>query len=324
MPRPRYPLELRHPPIHLSRDEKVAFYEREIWRLSQIYDIAADTQYTRNQHIHQTTGSRRNREDLHRQMLDHKQEISALQGRAEYEIYKLESQDSEEGGAGIRDTLSSIFHGGRRQAPPEVRKILAENNGAKIVSAQVGIQPLSLPLKGFLHLASNGEFEKKRRELGYNDINHSYMILTLDNGKTYRLEKYHVINMEKYNASADKNEKIDLKLSGQPELGTFLDNAEKHQELTRVSGKRGNFWHYDPQNNNCQYFIDDLVQGNPDVENKREANSFFFQPSTELYNTLGRWKTHIGYIGTVGSIAHRLLYGESIRHRRCAHRYRPY
>lgn len=229
-----------------------------------------------------------------------------------------DSETESEGGSGIvsaaKSALTSILHGGRRSAPPAVRKILEQNPNAKIVKAQAGIVPVGKHLQSVLNWISGGKYEEKRQKLGYNDINHAYMIVTLNNGKTYRLEKNHVVEMYSYNVSNDKNAKIDLKLSGEPLLSSFLDNAEKYQESTKAEGKRGNFWQYDPQNNNCQYFIDDLVKGNPEVQNKEEANKFFFQPgSGELIDSTGKWKPHIKFLVPLATIGDRLIHGEGGR-----------
>lgn len=237
--------------------------------------------------------------------------------------------ESEEEGGGIasaaKAALTSILHGGRRSAPPAVRKILEQNPSAKIVKAQAAVVPVGKPLQSVLNWISGGKYEEKRQKLGYNDINHAYMIITLDNGKTYRLEKNHVVEMYGYNVNNDKNAKIDLQLSEQPLLSSFLGNAEKYQESTKAEGKRGNFWQYDPQNNNCQYFVDDLVKGNAEVQNKEEANKFFFQPgSGELIDATGKWKPHVKFLVPLATIGDRLINGQGIPQRRCAYRYRPY
>lgn len=218
------------------------------------------------------------------------------------------------GGGGIysaaKTALTSILHGGRREAPPAVRKILEQNPNAKVTKLQAAIVPVGKPLTGFINWVSGGKYEEKRKELGYNDINHAYIILTLDNGKTYRLEKNHVVEMYAYNSNNDKNQRIDLKLSSHPELSTFLSNAQKYQESKKSESKRGNFWQYDPQNNNCQYFVDDIVNGNTEIQNKEDANKFFFQPgSGDLFDTTGKWKPHLKYIVPLATIGDRLIHG---------------
>lgn len=226
--------------------------------------------------------------------------------------YQIEMQG---GGlyAAAKSALTSILHGGRREAPPAVRKILQDSPGARVVKVQSAVVPVGKPLTKFLDWVSGGKYEQKRQQLGYNDINHAYLIVTLDNGKTYRLEKNHVVEMYSYDVKNDKNQKLDLQLSGTPELSSFLSNAEKYQESGKSTSKRGNFWQYDPQNNNCQYFVDDIVKGNAEITNKEEANKFFFQPgSGELIDTTGKWKPHIKYIVPLATIGDRLINGQGI------------
>lgn len=364
MPRPNRSRDPNHllrplPPSVNTVNQAVEHYRREAARLISIADQISEqlNNYTGHQIAHgqgramdlqldprvrvydqrvadlQIQALRAQAEARNLQLRARQQPGTTLgQLRAPYTSYPGESEtESENSGGGIfssvKTVLSSILHGGRRQAPPAVRKILETNPDAKVVKAQAAIVPVGKPIQSFLNWTSGGKYEKKRQELGYNDINHAYVILTLDNGKTYRLEKNHVVEMYSYNVKNDRNDKIDLQLSSQPLLSSFLGNAEKYQESTKAEGKRGNFWQYDPQNNNCQYFVDDLVKGNTEVQNKEEANKFFFQPrSDELIETAGKWKTHLKYIVPLASIGDRLINGEGVPtlQRRCAHRYRPY
>lgn len=312
MPRPRDPIQLRHPPESATREEKIAFYQAEIQRLDSFDEVQFNHQLTRNQHIDTTQGDFFARPDLYLASRERRHLVAELKGRAEYEIYKLENADSDEEGGGVRSVLTSILHGGRRTAPPSVRNVLADNQGAKVVKIQAAVVPVQKHLHSFLNWVSGGEYEKKRQSLGYNDINHAYLLVTLDNGKTYRLEKNHVVEIYNVRPNSDNHQKFDIQLSGQPTLDSLLDHAEKYQESTKQGKKsRGNFWQYDPQNNNCQYFVDDIVQGNPEITNKREANEFFFQPGAgDLIDTTGRWKPHVRWVVPAVTIADRLIHGE--------------
>jgi hypothetical protein len=332
MPRPRNALQLHPAPEGATSQQAIDHYRREIQRLERIDISAFNHQLARGRHFMNTQGNPHARDDLYLQSRATRTRIQELMNEAEASIeyweYRQhgESTEDEQGGG----LASDILHGGRRTAPPRVRKLLAENQDAKIVKLEAGIVPVQKPLTSFLNWISGGRFEKKREQLGYNDVNHAYLIVTLDNGHSYRLEKNHVVEMFDYNPVHDKNKRFDLHLSSEPALSTFLSNGERYQESTKAAKKRGNFWQYDPQNNNCQYFVDDLVQGNSEITNKQEANQFFFQPNAgDLINETGLYKPHVKYIVPLATIADRVIHGEGLKKqehiRQLLHdRYHPY
>lgn len=326
MPRPRREYVLRPPPTSASTaQQKIDWYESEITRLQAILTRLADSNDNIQEaitypHLHHGVQPSfdvdlAESKSRNTSFNNHHHEVTQLILRAYNEIRQYRLIDNAGlGGGGIYSAATSILHGGRREAPPAVRKILEQNPNAKITKLQAAVVPVSKPLTSFINWVSGGNYEKKRQELGYNDINHAYLIVSLDNGKTYRLEKNHVVEMYAYNVNNDKNQRIDLKLNGSPELSSFLSNAEKYQESKKEEHKRGNFWQYDPQNNNCQYFVDDIVQGNSEITNKEEANKFFFQPgSGDLIDTAGKWKTHLKYVVPLATIGDRLIHGNGVR-----------
>lgn len=178
----------------------------------------------------------------------------------------------------LLERVQNVLKGPRQHAPPSVRKWLGENDERKIVQMEVGIQPIKKPLPTVLNALTRGKYEKVRRAAGYNDINHSYVVITLDNGEKYKVEKNHVVEITPFKGSNDKRRPVDLE---RPlKVSTFLTNAEARQELEHNKGQRpDSFWKYDPINNNCQYFVDDIIKGNAhDINNTKEVNEFSFQP----------------------------------------------
>lgn len=217
--------------------------------------------------------------------------------------------------------LSSFLQGPREVAPPAVRKWLEQNKGKKIIHARVGTQPIAAPLPTVLNKLTGGDFEKVRREAGYNDINHSYLILTLDDGQEYVLEKNHVVEVSKYHKPRKDEKSLDVELDKPLQINEFLHNAEQFQQ--KDNAPRGNFWQYDPTNNNCQYFVDDIVKGNAkDIDNTKALNQFSFQE--EAPNTIRKIPKIAKAVTDIAATADRLIHGEGMKRKRKRKQYRKH
>jgi hypothetical protein len=199
-----------------------------------------------------------------------------------------------------------LFRGPRHHAPPQIRKFLEQNKGQQIVSMEVGKVPINSYLARALNFITRGQFEEKRRQLGYNDINHAYVILTLGNGQQYRLEKNHVVEISKYKPNSDQ--KFRVHLENFLPVDTFLENAEKYQ---RNQDSRGNFWTYDATNNNCQYFVKDILEGNQkDIVNVPEAEAFSYQPKAG--ETISNRRVLGKILTDTAAALHRYWYGSGV------------
>lgn len=205
------------------------------------------------------------------------------------------------------DLLGKLLEGPRQHAPPAVRKFIEDNLDRKVVDVWVGKKPVNNPTLQAINILSLGQFEARRRQLGNNDINHAYLIITLDNGNSYRLEKNHVVEISPYRENSD--EKIQVKLKAPLEAPALLLNAEIYQERL---GNRPNFWNYDAQNNNCQYFVDDIIKANAsEIENVDQVNSFSFQP--EAGSTVENVNPILRGIIDVASTLDRVVHGNGIK-----------
>lgn len=226
---------------------------------------------------------------------------------------KNDTSTDEKGGgifSSIKSTLNKVFLGPRKQAPPAVRKFIEQHKDNKIVKMEAGRIPVFKPIQQGLNALTKGKYEEKRREEGYNDIYHAFIVITLANGEKYQLEKNHVVEIKPYKPD-NKENLLPVKLDKSISLGDVLSNAEKYQEKNK--GKRDNFWKYDPQNNNCQYFVDDIVKGNPDIQNKEEVNKFSFQENAgKLIDTTGPYQNLLKFLPSVAATADKLYYGEGL------------
>ena len=199
-----------------------------------------------------------------------------------------------------------LFRGPRHHAPPQIRKFLEQNKGQHIVSMEIAKVPINSYLARALNFVTLGQFEEKRKQLGYNDINHAYAILTLSNGQQYRLEKNATVEISKYKPNSDQ--KFRVHLENFLPVDTFLENAEKYQ---RTQDNRPNFWTYDATNNNCQYFVKDILEGNrTDIVNVPEAEEFSYQPKAG--ETISNRQVLGKILTDTAATLHRYWYGSGL------------
>lgn len=135
------------------------------------------------------------------------------------------------------------------------------------------------------NIISFGAFDKVKRRLGYDDIYHNYLIVKLKNGKTYKMEKNHVVNIEPIKASDLTNQTKNIPLNGvNTDLQTLINNASKNDSK---------FWRYDPADKNCQWFAHDILKDNnldKNVTDKETQEIINPQDGKALIDSLGALK----------------------------------
>ena len=67
--------------------------------------------------------------------------------------------------------------------PQQVRKMLEEFGDYPLIHLRLGRTPVEAVLILFLNLASSWKFADKKIELGYDEIYHNYLLVTLQNSK---------------------------------------------------------------------------------------------------------------------------------------------
>jgi hypothetical protein len=159
--------------------------------------------------------------------------------------------------------------------PKKVRQILEQVGDNPVLKIQLGRTPVEAVLILFLNLVSSWKFSKKQLELGYDEIYHNYLLITIQNEKgpnvlqtmitaaedaisstVFKLEKAHRVRLMKpvfptefvdvYNIPLTPNKTFTLN-----RLITAASNIDKH------------FFSYDAANNNmCQTFVENIVDIN--------------------------------------------------------------
>ena len=156
---------------------------------------------------------------------------------------------------------------------PRVIKRLIKNKGAlRVVSFQVIRNPIGSTVKAILNELA--DVQKHAEELGFDDVYHLFMNVTLSDGSVVGLEKNARVNVKHggWDPEGEGEQLHDMEMAEPVTLKTFLAKGELH------GGQ--NHYHYDAVEANCQQFIMDLLGGN-DLMTAR-IKSFVYQDPQQL------------------------------------------
>lgn len=136
------------------------------------------------------------------------------------------------------------------QGPNRAFREFVRNNGSlKIKNLRIGRR--SLGNQEMFNVLSLGELNKKKKELEYKDLYHSFLIVTLSNDETYRIEKNHVVEATK---ASPQDGEYDIPLNGK--------DITLSELLRKGQGDNPDFYNYDLSESNCQMFAFDIIKNN--------------------------------------------------------------
>jgi hypothetical protein len=140
---------------------------------------------------------------------------------------------------------------GRTDAPPSVKRLLDKHGDSKIVAMEVARTPVMPVIKTVMNIISSGQAEQNRKRLGYDEIYHLFLIIHLDDGTNFKIERNEDVGVS--SASVDSGSQVTpVNIGGKDlSLKQFIENGSKKQ----------GFWTYSPRLNNCQNFVYDLLNG---------------------------------------------------------------
>jgi DNA-binding TFAR19-related protein (PDSD5 family) len=153
----------------------------------------------------------------------------------------------------VLDRLINFIRG-KAQLPTALQKALQQYGNEKIKNVIVCRAPVAAGVKMVMNLATQGELERKIKDLKYEDIYHLSMYLVLTDGTKFKIEKNERINF----AVNPPEEKVDCDMVDSAvniPFTVFIDKAIK-----RV-GMR-DFITYDARTLNCQNFLMNILISN--------------------------------------------------------------
>lgn len=180
--------------------------------------------------------------------------------------------------------------------PRKFRQTLEKYGDYEIFEVMVGRDPISKGVRSLLDFISFGKISKSLKNLHYDDLFHLYLILSLEHPVTghqqiihMRLEKNNVISLKEY--------------AGIPKEFLHVDMHNKRILLAEFIAKGkavlgDNFVRYDAVYNNCQVFVNTLLEANG--LSTPETQKFIMQDITQVLSTplygLSRVVTDLAHI----------------------------
>ena len=139
-------------------------------------------------------------------------------------------------GTGLQEFLRSM--------PMQIHNTLRKIGKRTIKIVRVCRKPINSKIKEAINLLSLGELERTRERYSYDDIFHLFMIITLDNGEMWTLQKNSIVELTPYSEKYDDCPKrYPTKEFTLNELFLILET------------KYSNIYLYDAWSNNCQDFV---------------------------------------------------------------------
>lgn len=136
---------------------------------------------------------------------------------------------------------------------PKILENLIISEGNQIVSAiKVCRRPVTKAFEYILNLLTFGKMKKEMERLGYDNMFHLYLIVYLENGTVYSLEKNERVNVVAGEIEGGECEPIYT--FGGATLEQFI---QKSEDLNIE-----NFYQYDTFSNNCQSWVLAILNAN--------------------------------------------------------------
>lgn len=177
---------------------------------------------------------------------------------------------------------------------PKILNDLIKSEGNQIISAiKVCRRPITKVLTTLLNILTLGEMKKEMNRLGYDELFHLYIIVYLENGAIYSLEKNARVNVVV--GEIEGGECEPLYEYGGATLEQFIINSE-NQDID-------NFYQYDSFNNNCQMWAYTILNAN----GISQFNSFIKQDINDLAPEI--YKKIIKGLTNVAGITNYVMHG---------------
>jgi hypothetical protein len=212
--------------------------------------------------------------------------------------------------------------------PKKVREILEQVGDKPVLKIQLGRTPVEAVLILFLNLISSWKFANKQLELGYDEIYHNYLLITVQNedgpnvlqkvfrtaedkisSTVYKLEKAHRVRLMKPVFPTEFVDIYDIPITPNK---TFTLN----RLITTASNIDKHFYTYDAGNNNmCQTFVENIVDINgltPNIIDNTTRLALKPQDAKALVATLGSRSDIVKRITDLGGTVDKWVFDHKI------------
>jgi hypothetical protein len=207
----------------------------------------------------------------------------------------------------VKKRITAVKEGPSGKASGKLQQFLDKHKDRKVVSMHLIRKPVLRPVDLALNALSFGKYRKKQKELDYDNVYHNSLLVTLDDGKTYKLEKNERVQFFDAKRADWENEIFDVPLNGKSL--TMKDMVE-----TASRGNETNFYKYRAGSNNCQRFTRDIIEKNglmPGPED--DAKHLEIQDAKSLLSTLPGAETIPNAVTDLANVIDRVHQGDGVK-----------
>ena len=198
--------------------------------------------------------------------------------------------------------VAAPVKGPQTYASDRLEKFLEDQKGKTVVKLQLAPKPINSKVKKALDLMSFGRFSKKVKQLNYDDAYHSFLLVTLSDGKTYKLEKNEVVEHAPVTKTDYDGEQFEVPLKGkQLTLDKMVETA---------SNDEARFWKYRAGSDNCQRFTRDMIERNGLLPEDDEGQNFELQDAKKMVDTLPSGVANA--VTDIANVAGRIWHGDGM------------
>ena len=250
------------------------------------------------------------------------------------QYHQLTTQDKT--GAGLKDILDSItrrvkvgLQGPRTGPSSRFRTFLDSESGSqKIVGLAVARKPIESIVERALNSLSGGAFGETKKRLGYDNVYHSYVIATLENGEQFTIHKNETVQSRpttKHDRSGELSS-VNLPADHEFTIKSLVDTAatsDLGKPATEQSVK--DFWMYDPSDRNCQSWSSDIIRDNDLSGGLDEKGRILLekQDAKSLVDSLGPLRKIPKLVTDVAATADRVIFGDGLTGLRNMYTFEP-
>ena len=127
--------------------------------------------------------------------------------------------------------------------------LLSKYGDVKIIKLNYSRKPIQKAISTALSIASLGEVDKLKERNGYKDIYHDGLIIYLESGEVFRLEKNASIELNNF-VNEDNELLFSVPFNKELTINILLNNAKEVGQ---------SFYEYDHTKNNCQTFVHTIL-----------------------------------------------------------------
>jgi len=169
---------------------------------------------------------------------------------------------------------------GRYPGERAVKQLLETHGERRIAAVNVVREPIKGIYRWLINVATGGRFEEAVQKAGHDQLWHLGVVIRLDNGLAFTLEKNQKVTVSPSKAYGRESQYRPVRVPAGLTLAALITNA------LRAAG-RERFFVYDAFSTNCQQFIATILNANGMMT--PELRRFVYQDVAAIAKDLGWW-----------------------------------